>query len=163
MKRFTAVAVGLLAAGCFVAGAGATIIGENPPPGTPGPFIDDGINCECTKTFSANTPFHFRHGFGQPANLSHKGAFGFSLTVNGVPLAATTTQTLTLPSPPGPAFQFLFWYYDFPNGLPAGTYTLHGVWTAPCEAAIADYGFAGTCSKGEPVVVKDKTGLLNIS
>jgi hypothetical protein len=37
------------------------------------------------------------------------------------------------------------WLFNFPEGLPAGVYTLDGIWTYPCGAAVDQGFFEGPC------------------
>jgi hypothetical protein len=80
-------------------------------------------------TFAANTPFYIQHGFtcnlGPPTGNScqYFGTGNFSLYVDNVLQPSTkivTNQDGVLSE---------LWLTNFPNGLPAGTYTFNGVWT----------------------------------
>jgi len=88
-----------------------------------------------TTTFAANTPFYVQHGFvcnpgpDFHADCQYFGTGTFSLYVDGVLQPSTKIVTL-VPDQYG-VFGVLseLWLTNFPNGLPAGTYTFMGVWT----------------------------------
>ena len=97
------------------------------PTGTPLYFTDT--------TFAANMPFYVEHGFvcnpgpDFHADCQYFGTGTFSLYVDGVLQPSTKIVTL-VPDQYG-VFGVLseLWLTNFPNGLPAGTYTFMGVWT----------------------------------
>jgi len=127
MKRFLMlVGVAAVAGAMYVAAPASA--SDTTPTGTP-------IFFNGPTTFAANTPFYVEHGFvcnpgaAFQADCQYLGTGTFSLYVDGV-LQPSTKVVTFVPDQYG-VFGVLDeeWLTNFPNGLPAGTYTLLGVWT----------------------------------
>jgi hypothetical protein len=94
-------------------------------------------------TFAANTPFYIEHGWfvcvgpdamdtycgGEPGYVGlAQGKGDFHLYVDGVLQPSTVNVETDVPLP-GWVGISKFQLTNYPSGLPAGTYSFHGVWT----------------------------------
>ncbi|MFL5944589.1 MAG: hypothetical protein ACJ74D_07635 [Gaiellaceae bacterium] len=91
--------------------------------------------CNCTATIQANTPFFVKHGFiidstDTPADVQQSQV---SLTVNGVSQKGAVVQTFSDTKPP--TLTGKFYLFNFPNGLPVGTYTFVVTFTIRGQAS----------------------------
>ena len=81
-----------------------------------------------TADFAADTPFHVEHGWipfaGDGNDTLH--LYDFQLFVNGDEVHGAREVTMDSGS-----FAQVRRIFNFQHGLPAGTYTFHGVWTGP--------------------------------
>jgi hypothetical protein len=100
-------------------------------------------------TFAAGAPFHFLLGWEQ-LSTDAIGKFSWSLDVDGTPRAPDFHQFG--PSPVDPNTQVRAWFWNFPDGMPAGTHTFTAHGFTPCYLAVASFGYTGTCSNPNEVV-----------
>ena len=102
-------------------------------------------------TFPADTPFHVIHGWGiGPLPMTSPGHFSFELDLDGVPQASNLVNTgvgLT----GGPLVRLFL--TNYPDGLPAGDHVFTGRFLAPCDTAVAVFGFPGPCPQPNAEVV----------
>ncbi len=84
------------------------------------------------QTFQANTPFFIAGGWGglDFSQTQAIGEYDFKLSIDGVP-AGNGLRYISpnIDGTTGVAVRF----YDFPQGLPAGTYTFTGYYYEPCQ------------------------------
>jgi hypothetical protein len=100
--------------------------------------------------FTAGEPVHIQHGWIVVPETEHPvGKWDFVLEINGVPQQCTLISGVYDSSVPLLNRQRLCTY---PEGMPAGMYTLTGYWLAPCTYAAEYLGYAGTCPKPQEKV-----------
>jgi hypothetical protein len=87
-------------------------------------------------------PFHFAHGWLlEPSTHSPAGLFDFYLELDGV------IQTEDFIERSGSGGNLLFFkVFNFPDGLPAGTYTFTGYWVGPCRSLVDQGFYPGPCA-----------------
>jgi len=95
-------------------------------------------------TFAAGTPFNTRHGWIQPSTDEAIGVFDFTLDVDGVPQRETFKWFYVQSGDPDMLTRLFV--YNFPEGMPIGTYTFTGHWYAPCQYAVDWLGYPGPCA-----------------
>ncbi len=102
-------------------------------------------------TFAANQPFHIAHGWILVPDWSDHDAVGkryFTLEIDGRPVEPSFVER----SSNGETLA-RSWVYNFPAGLPAGTYTFTATWSGACRSLAESGLYSGTCSKPNAVVV----------
>ena len=100
--------------------------------------------------YLANQPFHFAHGTFDDRAM---GRFDFILEVDGVEVEPSYVERTG--SPEGVLFLRVF---NFPDGLPAGTYSFTGHWLGQCKLMVEQGVYAGPCqNSGEQVIVATET------
>ncbi len=89
-------------------------------------------------TFDAGKAFHIRHGWCWNTGTDQAvGVRDFRLSIDGVPVE--DGLRFTQPSPDQTSgcgnlgFGSITRIYNFPDGLPAGTYTFEGFWYISCQ------------------------------
>ncbi len=83
------------------------------------------------QTLTAGEPFYIRHGWTLTEGIvPGMGAFDFNIIIDGVPVDPGL-RYLTVD--PNTNLNHVYHLYNFPNGLPEGTYNIHGFWYLPCE------------------------------
>jgi hypothetical protein len=121
--------------------------------GRPEPWIGERINvlvgaineeAEGPTEFPADTPFHVRHGWLIP--LGTGGNFYFWLEIDGVD-QGKGIKYQQLVSSNGDTEQLVFDVFNYPSGLPEGTYIFTGHWVGPCDSVL---GPAECGSPSEP-------------
>jgi hypothetical protein len=147
MKKFILIAFALAA---LIALPSAGAAGNTTPTGVRLPTLF----CSCTVSIQANTAFFVKHGFvidstDTPADVQQSSV---TLTVNGVNQRGTVIQQLSDTKPP--TLVAKFYLFNFPSGLPAGTYTfvlsfrirgqVVGTYTNTIEAVNCPYGTVTT-------------------
>jgi hypothetical protein len=95
-------------------------------------------------TFTAGTPFNIRHGWIQPSTDEAIGVFDFTLDVNGVPQREAFKWFYVQSGDTDMLTRLIV--YNFPEGMPIGTYTFTGHWYAPCQYAMDWLGYPGPCA-----------------
>lgn len=79
----------------------------------------------------ANTAFHVLHGWGlNPGEIEDLGQYRFDLSINGEDYRGKLIVETTK-DPDAPSTMSRRYLYNFPDGLSAGTYTFHAVWSVP--------------------------------
>lgn len=94
--------------------------------------------------FTAGTPFNIRHGWLQPSTDEAIGIFDFTLDVDGVPQPETFKWFYAESGVPDTLTRL--WVYNFPEGMAEGTHTFTGHWFAPCQYAVDNLDYPGTCA-----------------
>lgn len=102
-----------------------------------------GIYYDGSMEFSANAPFHIRHGWVQSSDDNAIGIFDFELDVDGVRRSEDFKMFSAVSG--NPDYLNRIWVYNFPNGM-TGTHTFTGHWFAPCQYAVDELGYAGPCT-----------------
>ena len=103
------------------------------------------------------TPFYIEHGHGLTKDAdTPRGLFGFNLYVDDVlqkPDYRSTSveQDVLLGPNTYPWMMFRTNVYNFPEGM-TGSHTFKGVWTGPCQWAVENAGYSGTCDTPNAVV-----------
>ena len=117
--------------------------------------------------FSPDTPFHIEHGHVLGRSDRPFGKFGFSLTLDGQPVAPSYKTVTTLHDYTSPNGTYFPWamrrtnVYNFGEGLASGAHTFLGEWTGPCQWAVENVGYPGPCaSKHAPVVFDTATATI---
>ena len=113
-------------------------------------------------TFAADTPFHVIHGWGiGPIPMTSPGQFSFELDLDGVPQDSKLVTTGA--GATGGTLVRLF-LTNYPDGLPAGDHVFTGRFIAPCDTAVALFGFPGPCPQpNAPTVVLTVSALVTFS
>ncbi len=93
--------------------------------------------------FPAGAPFHIMHGWVQTSEDGAIGIFDFTLEVDGV-LRQEDFKMFSADSG-YPDTLWRLWVHDFPVGM-TGMHTFTGHWFAPCQYAVDNLGYPGTCS-----------------
>lgn len=92
----------------------------------------------------ADTPFHIYHGWWVWAPVDTPiGRYDFQLDINGV-IQKEDFVYRYVDSSDKPESLYRDWVFNFPDGLPEGTYTFTGHWFAPCRV-VQEYGYPVTC------------------
>src|SRR5436309_10970762 len=100
---------------------------------------------------AAGTAFHILLGWeGLSPDLDAIGHFSWTLDVDGTPRAADFH--FFGPSPIQDDALARAWYFNFPNGMSAGTHTFVAHGFAPCYSAVSSFVYTGTCSNPNAVV-----------
>jgi hypothetical protein len=91
--------------------------------------------------FPADTPFHIWHGwFEWPPYEAPIGLWDFDLEVDGVYRKEDYIDRFAIPYHGLQPDLFQLYYYNFPEGLPAGEHTFVGRWFVPCMVAV-EWGY----------------------
>ena len=105
--------------------------------------------------FPAGAPFNIRHGWVQTSYDGAIGIFDFKLEVDGV--IRNVDYRMFSEEGSDPEILTRLFVYNFPNGM-TGVHTFTGHWYAPCQYAVDDLGYAGTCATpNEKVETNSKT------
>ena len=103
---------------------------------------------------NAGVPFHIRHGYlAKSIDADAIGVFDFNLEISGIQLKPGLRYT----SPETGLVQRI---YNFPQGLPEGTYSYIGRWYAPCQYIL---GLAECPDPNKPVLDIIQTGKIIIN
>jgi hypothetical protein len=105
--------------------------------------VGDAINIyyDGSETFAAGAPFHISHGFALDSGSAYIGAYEFQLDVDGSPQEPSySTRSLA-----GGQLTLL-WVFNFPDGM-TGSHTFTGHWLEPCQTAVDEGNYTGTCSR----------------
>ncbi len=123
MKKITILVLVLLTFGLI------TPVFAAPDPPTVGVRVNMYI---ADQTLTAGEPFYIRHGWQLTAgNVPGMGAYDFIIIIEGVPVDPGF-RYLTVD--PGTNNTVVYHLYNFPQGLPEGTYNIYGFWYAPCSS-----------------------------
>jgi len=93
--------------------------------------------------FSAGAPFYIMHGWVQYSSDGAIGVFDFELEVDGMLLREDLKQFLADGGEPDILWRW--WVYAFPEGM-TGIHTFTGHWFAPCQYAVEELGYTGSCT-----------------
>jgi len=113
-------------------------------------IFSDGV-----QRFPADSPFHIKHGWTVvPGETQAIGVHDFFLEIDDEPVL----NGLRYISPnPHEAYGLAIRIFNFPNGLPAGTYTFKGFWYQPCQY---QYSLAECPDPNESVLSKTTTVVI---
>ena len=101
-------------------------------------------------SFPADTPFHVIHGWLVDVTITNPGHAFFEVDVDGVLIEGAFLRV----NAGRGTVQSRLWLFNFPLGLPAGTYLITGHWYLSCNDAVDSGLFAGPCvTPNEPVEV----------
>lgn len=91
----------------------------------------------------ADSPFHIAHGFDFVPNEDKPGRFSFDMDIDGTYYEA---DFLLVNGAKEDGTQTRLWLFNFPDGLPAGTYTFTGHYYMSCRDAVEDGIYPGPCT-----------------
>jgi hypothetical protein len=101
--------------------------------------------------FQAGAPFHFLLGWDPILTTLHAiGKFSWSLDVDGTPRAADFH--FFGPSPLQADALARAWFFNFPDGMSAGSHTFVAHGFTPCYFAVSSLGYPGPCSNPNAAV-----------
>ncbi len=110
------------------------------------------------QTFQSGMPFHVYHGWIVfDADLRYFERARFGLYINGVLVEDSIRYTRPAETR---GETLIVWIYNFPLGLPMGTYTFNGVWRVPCDYV---YGRIECRRQGLPDLVIERQSLVTIT
>jgi hypothetical protein len=93
--------------------------------------------------FPAGTSFNIRHGWQQFSGDGAIGIFSFSLELDGVPVTNFYRDFSEVSGDPDTLIRL--WVYNFPAGM-SGEHTFTGHWYAPCQYAVNELEYVGSCA-----------------
>jgi hypothetical protein len=105
--------------------------------------------------FPAGKPFYIMHGwlpvFGETKAI---GVFDFNLEING---EQVEDGLIYIQPYPGGDYGYFWRIYNFPQGMPEGTYTFVGRWYAPCQSQIVHNPSLDCPQPNEPLLSETST------
>ena len=115
-----------------------------------------GLFSPAPMSFPQGQPFHIAHGHAiapeeRAAPPAPIGRFEFGLDIDGVPVRSDFVERSVLAEEEGPPTFALIWVFNFPEGM-QGTHLFTGHWYAPCEYAVNNGLYAGSCANPAAMV-----------
>lgn len=132
---------------------------EPPVVGTKISIFNSGI-----QTFQAGVPFYISHGWCWDVGKSHAiGLWDFKLSIDGIPIENGIRYIQPANQTTGCGLSDLgvvSRIYNFPEGLPVGTYTFEGFWYISCQ-----YGPdpSGCTDPNEPVLALQSNVIITFT
>jgi hypothetical protein len=115
-------------------------------------FAGDRINVftGIPTTYSADVPFHIKHGWFLTPGGGSLGKYSFELEVDGVYVDWDWRENS--PSGGQPNIITRRWVFNFPDGLEAGEYEFIGHWYGPCQDAVESGYYPCPCDHPNDIV-----------
>jgi hypothetical protein len=113
-------------------------------------------------TFPADTPFYIRHGYHNlnPKTSSYR-RLDFKLFIDGVQQVHGSKKRGKTIFATGVEDYWLFWIFNFRQGLPAGSYVFRREYWIPCHVAAEDWETVNNCADPNEIILgfsDDRTG-----
>lgn len=104
--------------------------------------------------FPAGEPFHIRHGWYNPSDITGSGLFRFALEDNGEFVEDFFVLRSSVSG--DPEYLNWIWVYNYPDGL-SGTHTFTGHWYGSCQGLVEMEVFSGPCEKPNQIIETVRT------